>query len=70
MEQKYIIITKLKDGSEVEGQTDYIWGYENALNDLNKQFITICENIFNKNEIVSILITENPLYKKTEENNE
>lgn len=70
MEKKYIITVILKDGSKIEGQQDYDWGFENRLNDLNKQFIDICGNMFNKDEVVSIIIQENPLYKEPEKEKE
>lgn len=70
MEKKYILLVNLKDGSKIEGQKDYDWGFEGELNDLNKQFVDICGNTFNKNEIVSVIIQENPLYKEPEKENE
>lgn len=69
MEKKYIVTVNLKDGLKIVKQKDYEWGIESALNDSNKQFIDICGNTFNKNEITAVIIKENPLYKEeTEEN--
>ena len=66
MEKKYIVTVNLKDGTKIEGQQDYNWGFENSLNDLNKQFVDICGNMFNKNEIVSVIVQDNTLYKEPE----
>lgn len=66
MEKKYIVTVNLKDGTKIEGQQDYNWGFANNLNDLNKQFVDICGNMFNKSEIVSVIVQENALYKEPE----
>jgi len=69
MEKKYTVTVILKNNLRIVGQKDYDWGLESVLNDLNKQFIDICGNIFNKNEITTVVVEENPLYEKEEEEN-
>lgn len=70
MEEKYIVTVNLKNGTKIEGQQDYNWGFESRLNDLNKQFVDICGNMFNKDEIVSVIVQDNPLCKEPEKEEE
>ena len=51
---------------EMRKALDYDWGFESRLNDLNKQFVDICGNMFNKDEIVSVIVQDNPLHKEPE----
>ena len=69
MEKKYTVTVILKNNLRIVGQKDYDWGIESILNDSNKQFVDICGNVFNKSEITTVVVEENPLYKKEEEEN-
>ena len=64
MEKEYIIIVTLKDGTIIKSQRDYNWKFEDELNDTRKQFANITGNMFNKENIVSVVTEENPNYKK------
>ena len=70
MEREYIVTVTLKDGTKIKSQRDYNWGYDAELNDTRKQFADINGNTFNKENIVSVIIEENPKYKKEEKQEE
>ena len=67
MEKEYIITVTLKDGTIIKSQRDYNWGFKDELNDTRKQFANINGNMFNKENIVSVVTEENPNYKKEQE---
>lgn len=67
MKKEYIITVTLKDGTIIKSQRDYNWGFEDELNDTRKQFANINGNMFNKDNIVSVVTEENPNYKKEQE---
>lgn len=70
MEKEYIVTVTLKDGTKIKSQRDYNWGFEDELNDTRKQFADINGNMFNKENIVSVVTEKNPNYKKEEEQEE
>lgn len=48
------IIVKLTDGTIYEYQSEFFWGYEDKLNDLRTEFITIGNLIVKKENVISI----------------
>lgn len=70
--QKYKVVTKLIDDTEIIAYKDYNWGFEDDLNDDRKTFINVCGNMIRKQAIKSIVYEENEDYIEPEkaENND
>ena len=63
-------IVKLNDGTIYQYDSQYIWGYENEINDNRTEFIKIGDLIVKKSSVISIQIVELTGEKMEVETNE
>lgn len=63
-------IVKLNDGTIYQYDSQYIWGYENEINDNRTEFIKIGDLIVKKSSVISIQINELTEEKMEVETNE